>query len=144
MNPDATAYCKVISTSKALNDEQILKNFQAAIAADPNRAGLGRKAAGFTNLFGADEGVLKNTVNNMSEDVANKIIAAVPAEKLEAAAQSVNIEKGSENQKKAKAYLVANALLVANVKRPSDRKRILMPQTDEATFSIIDGAIAGI
>lgn len=144
MNPDATAYCKVISTSKALNDEQILKNFQAAIAADPNRSGLGRKAAGFTNLFGADEGVLKNTVNNMPEDVANKIIAVVPAEKLEAAAQTVTIEKGSENQKKAKAYLVANALRVANVQRPSDRKRILMPQTDKATFSIIDGAIAGI
>jgi hypothetical protein len=144
MNPDASAYCKVISTSKTLSDEQILKNFQAAIAADPNRTGLGRKAAGFTNLFGADEGILKETVKSMSEEVATKIVDVVSADKLNSAAESVKIEDGSENQKKARAYLVANAKIVAGVQRPSDRKRILMPQTDKATFDIIDGAIAGI
>lgn len=142
MNPDASAYCKVISTSKSLSDEQILKNFQAAIAADPNRIGLGRKEAGFANLFGAGESVLKDTVKGMSEEIATKIIEAVPEDKLNAA--SVKIDNGSDNQKKAQAYLVTNALQVAAVNRPSDRKRILMPQTDKATFSIIDGAIAGI
>lgn len=142
MNPEASAYCKVISTSKSLSDEQILKNFQAAIAADPNRSGLGRKEAGFANLFGAGEAVLKDTVKGMSEEVANKIVEAVPEEKLNAA--TVKIENGSDNQKKAQSYLVTNALKVAGVSRPSDRKRILMPQTDKATFSIIDGAIAGV
>ena len=142
MNPDASAYCKVISTSKSLSDEQILKNFQAAIAADPNRTGLGRKEAGFANLFGAGESVLKDTVKGMSEEIATKIVEAVPEDKLNAA--SVKIDAGSDNQKKAQAYLVTNALQVAAVSRPSDRKRILMPQTDKATFSIIDGAIAGI
>lgn len=144
MNPEASAYCKVITTNKALNDEQILKNFQAAIAADPNRAGLGRKAAGFTNLFGADEGVLKETVKNMSEDVANKIAEVVPSDKLDAALSTVQIENGTDAQKKAQAYLVSNAKIVAAVKRPSDRKRILMPQTDKNTFDLIDGALVGI
>jgi hypothetical protein len=142
MNPDATAYCKVITTSKALSDEQILKNFHAAIAADPNRAGLGRKEAGFENLFGANDAKLKEFVKSMQEAVAAKIIAAVPAEKMDAV--TVKIDSGSENQKKAQAYLVSNALQVAGVARPSNRKRILMPQTDKATFSIIDGALAGI
>ena len=144
MNPEASAYCKVISTSKTLSDEQILKNFQAAIAADPNRSGLGRKEAGFANLFGADESALKNTVQGMSEEVAAKIIEAAPADKVDAAAKSVQFTDGSDTQKKARAYLVANAKVVANVQRPSDRKRILIPQTDKATFSIIDGAIAGV
>jgi hypothetical protein len=144
MNPDASAYCKVITTSSTLNDEQILKNFHAAIAADPNRQGLGRKPAGFENLFGAGEDSLKKTVEPMSDDIAKKIIAVVPAEKLETASSSVKIENGSDDQKKAKAYLVSNALQVANAKRPADRKRILMPQTDGETFKMIDGAIAGI
>lgn len=144
MNPEATAYCKVISTSKALSDEQILKNFQAAIAADPNRSGLGRKEAGFANLFGADEAALKAAVKGMSDEVAAKIVEVVPADKLDAAAKTVQFTDGSENQNKARAYLVSNAKTVAAVGRPSDRKRILMPQTDKATFSIIDGAIAGV
>ena len=51
MNPEGNIECELISTKgTTLSDEQILKNFQAAIAADPNRSGLGRKAAGFQNL----------------------------------------------------------------------------------------------
>lgn len=144
MNPDAKAYCKVIKTDKKLNDEHILKNFQAAIAADPKKQDLGRKPAGFTNLFGADEAILKTTVQNMSEEVAGKIAAVVPKEKLTTAANEVKFEDGSETQNQARAYLVANAKLVAKVKRPSDRKRILMPQTDGETFDIVKDAMVGI
>lgn len=144
MNPDANAYCKVISTSENITDEQILKNFQAAIAADPNRKGLGRKAAGFINLFGADESTLIDAVNKMSEKTAEKIISAVPKNKLRRTVKKINIDDNSDNKKKAKAYLVANASIVSDLSRPSDRKRILMPQVDDSTLSIIDGALAGI
>ena len=144
MNPNISLKCTTISTDTPLSDEQILKNFQAAIAADPNRKGLGRKEAGFANLFGADKGTLKTTVDKMPEDVAAKIVEAAPAEVLDAAVEAVPDMTGSDNQKKAKALLVSNALKLASTNVSGKPKRILMPQTDDATFDIINGSIVGI
>jgi hypothetical protein len=144
MNPNISLECTTISTDTPLSDEAILKNFQAAIAADPKRTGLGRKEAGFANLFGASKDTLKKTVDGMSEEIATKIVEAAPAEVLEAAVKEVPDMAGSENQKKAKALLVSNALKLASTPVSGKPKRILMPQTDDSTFSIVDGAIAGI
>lgn len=144
MNPEGNIECEVISTSTKLTDTQILKNFQAAIAADPNRSGLGRKAAGFQNLFGASTDTLKQTVKPMTDEVAKKITAACPATKLEAAVKEVQIAEGTEDQKKAQALLVSNALKLSKLPVSDKPLRILMPQTDSNTTNIVKDAIAGI
>ena len=145
MNPEGNIECELISTKgTTLGDEQILKNFQAAIAADPNRSGLGRKAAGFQNLFGATLDTLKNVVKPMTDETAKKITAACPADRLDAAVKEVQIEEGTEDQKRAQALLVSNALKLAKTNISGKPLRILMPQTNDDTNNLVSQAIAGV
>lgn len=132
MNPYGTLKCTVV-TGPDISADAALKNFQAAIAVDEATKQLPVGSGSGKNLFEVNVQELGKTVAPMTEETANKIVAAG---KDSEAFKKINpkikgaFSKGSENLQAAKALLVNNALTLKNKVTPGTNEREIMPQAN--------------
>jgi hypothetical protein len=145
MNPYGTVKCTVV-IGPAISADAALKNFQAAIAVDDSTKQLPIGSGSGQNLFKVNVQELGKTVAPMSEETADKIVAAGKDSK---AFKNINpkikqaFSKGSENLQAAKALLVSNALTLKNTVSPGSNEREIMPQADikKVTAILNNGAM---
>ena len=150
LNPHASLNCQVLTSSTKLTIEEVLKNFQAAIAADTKRNGLGRKPFEGENFFtfATNAASVIGYLKDMGEDVATKIAnnaAKALTEEVNTAVQTygAQIETESKPKKVAIAWVTNNAVALANgVAAESNPTRLLMPQSDDNTFDIVKDTLA--
>ena len=150
LNPKASLNCQVLTSSTKLTIEEVLKNFQAAIAADNKRNGLGRKGFEGENFFSFAKtaGNVIGYLKDMGEDVATKIAnnaAKAMADDVNTAVQTYGkqIETDSKAKKVAIAWVTNNAVkLASGVAAESNPTRLLMPQSDDNTFDIVKDTLA--
>lgn len=132
MNPYGTLKCTVV-TGPAISTDAALKNFQAAIAVDDTTKQLPIGSGSGKNLFEVNVQELGKTVAPMTEETANKIVAAgkdSDAFKNIIPAIKQAFSKGSENLQTAKALLVSNALTLKKKVTPGTNDREIMPQAN--------------
>lgn len=132
MNPYGTLKCTVV-TGPAISADAALKNFQAAIAVDDTTKQLPIGSGSGKNLFEVNVQELGKTVAPMTEETANKIVAAgkdSEAFKNIIPAIKQAFSKGSENLQTAKALLVSNALTLKKKVTPGTNDREIMPQAN--------------
>ena len=132
MNPYGTLKCTVVS-GPAISADAALKNFQAAIAVDEATKQLPVGSGSGKNLFEVNVQELGKTVAPMTEETANKIVAAgKDSEAFKHIIPKIKsaFSKGSENLQTAKALLVSNALTLKTKVTPGKNEREIMPQAN--------------
>jgi hypothetical protein len=132
MNPYGTLKCTVVS-GPAISADAALKNFQAAIAVDESTKQLPVGSGSGKNLFEVNVQELGKTVAPMTEETANKIVAAGKnSEAFKNIIPQIKqaFSKGSDNLRTAKALLVSNALTLKKKVTPGTNDREIMPQAN--------------
>lgn len=132
MNPYGTLKCTVVS-GPAISADAALKNFQAAIAVDDTTKQLPVGSGSGKNLFEVNVQELGKTVAPMTEETADKIVAAgKDSEAFKNIIPKIKnaFSKGSENLQTAKALLVSNALTLKKKVTPGTNDREIMPQAN--------------
>ena len=142
MNPFGTVKCVVV-TGPDIGADAVLKNFQAAIAINKDALPVGSGSG--DNLFEASPSLLVGKVSDMSEETAEKIMAAGRESK---AVKAINekvkgvFKDGSDDLKTARALLVNNALMLKTSVTPGTNEREIMPQADtKAVVGLINKAL---
>ena len=132
MNPYGTLKCTVV-TGPAISADAALKNFQAAIAVDEATKQLPVGSGSGKNLFEVNVQELGKTVAPMTEETANKIVAAgKDSEAFKHIIPKVKeaLKQGSDNLKTAKALLISNVVTLKQKVTPGNNDREIMPQAN--------------
>lgn len=150
LNPKTGLKCQVLTSNTLLTPEEVLKNFQAAIAADPKRNGLGRKPFEGKNFFefAKQASNVIDYFKEISDEVAEKI--AIPASKaLKEDVQKAldtygpQIQTENKNKKVAVSWVTSNAVTLASkANAEKNPTRLLMPQSDNNTLEIVKDTLA--
>ena len=156
LNPQASLKCNVLVANTSLSPEEVLKNFQAAIAVDPARQGLGTKGFEGENFFefakSADSVI--SYFKGMSDEVAEKIASSATtalskpvtnAVKTYGAQVKTALKTDNKNKIIAISWVTKNAVALATVasnEAKNNPTRKLMPQSDDNTFDIVKDAMA--
>jgi hypothetical protein len=150
LNPKTGLKCQVLTSSTKLTPSEVLKNFQAAIAADQARNSLGRKDFEGKNFFefAKQASNVIEYLKDMGDEVAEKIATnanKVMAEDVKKAVETYGEQVKTENKniKEAISWVTTNAVALAEAanadKNPT---RYLMPQSDDNTFDIVKDTLA--